>query len=54
MSTTTAVHLPRRTLALLQRVAVERANKRGGRPSVSSVLVELVERLRAELEREIK
>lgn len=50
--TTTAIHVPKATLALLRRVAVERANQHGGRPSVSAVLVELVDRHRAELERE--
>lgn len=51
--TTTAVHLPKATLALLRRVAVERANRHGGRPSVSAVLVALVEGQRAALEAEL-
>lgn len=51
-TTTTAVHLPRRTLALLRRVATERANRDGGRASVSAVIVGLVEAQREELERE--
>jgi hypothetical protein len=51
-SATTAVHLPREDIALLRRVAVERANRSGGRPSVSDVLRDLIERNRAELERE--
>jgi hypothetical protein len=51
--TTTAVHLPKATLSLLRRVAVARADNQGGRPSVSAVLVELVERARKELEQEI-
>lgn len=51
--TTTAVHIPRATLALLRRVAVERANRKGGRPSVSAVLVELVEGQRTALEAEL-
>ena len=50
---TTAVHIPKATLSLLRRVAVARADKHGGRPSVSGLLVDLVERARAELEREI-
>ena len=50
--TTTAVHIPREDLALLRRVAVERANRHGGRPSVSDVLRGLIERHRAELEQE--
>lgn len=49
---TTAIHIPREDLALLRRVAVERANRNGGRPSVSDVLRELIDRHRAELERE--
>lgn len=49
---TTAVYLPREDLALLRRVAVERANKIGGRLSVSDVLRGLVERHRRELEAE--
>jgi len=51
--TTTAIHVPKATLALLRRVAVERANLHGGRPSVSAVLADLVERNRADLEREV-
>ena len=50
--TTTAIHISTEDLALLRRVAVERANKRGGRLSVSDVLRELVERHRKELEAE--
>jgi hypothetical protein len=49
---TTAVHVPHRVLSLLRRVAVERANLHGGRPSVSAVLSDLVEQHRAELEKE--
>ncbi len=49
---TTAVHIPKATLSLLRRVAVARADKHGGRPSVSGVLVDLAERARAELEQE--
>jgi hypothetical protein len=51
--TTTAIHVPKAALALLRRVAVERANRHGGRPSVSAVIADLVERNRAELEREV-
>jgi hypothetical protein len=51
-SETTAVHLPREDLALLRRVAVERAIREGGRPSVSDVLRGLIEKHRAELEAE--
>lgn len=51
-SATTAVHIPKDQLALLRRVAVERANRDGGRPSVSNVLRDLIEANRAALERE--
>lgn len=51
-SATTAIHIPREDLALLRRVAVERANREGGRPSVSDVLRELIDKHRAELEAE--
>jgi hypothetical protein len=50
---TSAMHLPKTTLQLLRRVAVARAGKRGGRPSVSAVIVELVELHRADMETEI-
>jgi hypothetical protein len=51
---TSAVHIPKATLQLLRRVAVARAGQRGGRPSVSSVIVDLVEQHRAELSEELK
>ena len=41
---TTAIHIPRDVHDLLRRVAVERAVRAGGRPSVSAVLAELVHR----------
>ena len=50
---TTAVNLPRDNLLLLRRVAVERANKEGGRPSVSAILARLIESSRDELEAEL-
>lgn len=50
---TTAIHIPRETLALLRRAAVERANRGGGRPSVSALIVDLVESQRARLQAEI-
>jgi hypothetical protein len=50
---TTAIHLPADLLELLRIVAVKRA-RGGGRPSVSAVIVELVERCRAELEAEAR
>jgi predicted CopG family antitoxin len=37
---------------LLRRVSIERANRQGGRPSVSNILRELIEQHRAELEAE--
>jgi hypothetical protein len=51
--TTTAIHIPRRTLSLLRRVAVARADREGGRPSVSGVLAGLVEEAWAKLESEL-
>ena len=51
---TTAVNLPRDNLLLLRRVAVERANKEGGRPSVSAILARLIEKHRDELEAELR
>lgn len=50
---TTAVHITKRTLALLRRVAAERANRDGKRASVSALLVAIVEAQRDQLEREI-
>ena len=41
---TTAIHIPKDVHDLLRRVAVERAVRDGGRPSVSAVLAELVRR----------
>jgi len=50
----TAVNLPADTLELLRMVAVKRATTAGsGRPSVSAVLVDLVERHRHDLEAEL-
>jgi hypothetical protein len=49
---TSAMHLPKATLQLLRRVAVARAGRYGGRPSVSAVIVELVEKNREELQTE--
>ena len=51
--TTTAIHIPRDDLALLRRVAVERANRNGGRPSVSDLVRDLIEQHRVELEGEL-
>jgi len=50
---TTAVHLPKTTLQLLKLVAFHRAQKDGGRISVSKLLTDIVESHRKALEREI-
>lgn len=49
---TTAIHLPRDLWNLLRRVSFARAEKGGGRASVSAVLVQLVKESRDKLERE--
>ena len=51
---TTAIHIPRSTWSLLRAVAFRRAQDQGSRVSVSRLVSELVERHRAELEREIR
>jgi hypothetical protein len=53
-SITTAIHIPESTWKLLRAVAFHRAQDQGGRASVSKLIAELVERHRAELERETK
>jgi hypothetical protein len=50
---TTGFHLPKNLWELLNRVAFERARTKGGRASVSALLVELVERHKKELEKEL-
>ena len=50
---TTGINLPADVWELLNRVAFERAKKFGGRPSVSALLVDLVQRHRKELEKEL-
>jgi hypothetical protein len=50
---TTGINLPVEVWELLNRVAFERARRRGGRASVSALLVGLVQRHRRELEREL-
>jgi hypothetical protein len=50
---TTGINLPSDIWELLNRCAFERAKKYGGRPSVSALLVDLVQRHRKELEREL-
>ena len=51
---TTAVHLERKTLELLQDVASARQRMGGGRKSASSVIRDLIERHRDELVEEIR
>ena len=50
----TSIYLSASVLRLLRNVAASRAEKHGGRPSVSDVVRELIERHRKELEREAK
>ena len=50
---TTGINLPADIWELLNRVAFERAKKYGGRPSVSALLVDLVQRHWKELEKEV-
>jgi hypothetical protein len=50
---TTGFHLPKSLWELLNRVAFERARTKGGRASVSALLVELIEKHKKQLEREI-
>jgi hypothetical protein len=50
---TTGINLPADIWELLNRVAFERAKKYGGRPSVSALLVDLVQKHRKELEKEL-
>lgn len=52
--TTSTINLPREMLTLLRRVAVNRADTAGGRPSVSDVVREILERHRSELEDEAR
>jgi len=50
---TTGFHLPKNLWELLNRVAFERARTKGGRASVSALLVELVEKHQKQLDREL-
>jgi hypothetical protein len=50
---TTGINLPADTLDLLRRVAFERSRRYGGRGSVSALLVQLIERHKKELEKEL-
>ncbi len=49
---TTGINLPADVHALLRAVSLKRAKERGGRPSVSAVLVDLVRRSEKDLMRE--
>jgi hypothetical protein len=50
---TSGINLPVDVYELLNRVAFSRSLKHGGRPSVSALLVDLVQRHRKELEKEL-
>jgi hypothetical protein len=50
---TTAIHIPKETWELLRAVAFRRAQRTGGRASVSKLIVELVERCRSDLHKEL-
>lgn len=50
---TTAIHIPKRTLSLLRKVSIARADRNGGRPSVSALLADLAEEARERLEQEL-
>ena len=50
---TSGINLPVDIYELLNRVAFQRSLKRGGRPSVSGLIVDLVQRHRKELEKEL-
>lgn len=50
---TTGLHLPADLWELLNRVAFERSRTRGGRASVSALLVDMIELHRKELEKEL-
>jgi hypothetical protein len=50
---TTGINVPAATLTLLRRVAFERSLRSAGRASVSALIVELGDRHKKELEKEI-
>jgi len=50
---TTGLHLTADQWELLNRVAFERTRNKGGRASVSALLVNMIERHRKELEKEL-
>ena len=49
----TSIHIPRSLLRLLRMAAADRADRQGGRPSVSAVIVDVLERHRDEIEAEL-
>ncbi len=48
----TSIHIPKAMLTLLRIAAIKRAEREGGRPSVSNVICDLLERHRREIEKE--
>lgn len=48
----TSIHLPRDLLRLLRLASIDRADRHGGRPSVSDVIRDVLERHRGEIEDE--
>ena len=50
---TSGINLPVDVYELLNRVAFHRSLKKGGRPSVSGLILDLVQRHRRELEKEL-
>ena len=46
---TTSIHMPRSLLRELRMAAVDRADQEGGRPNVSALVVELLQRHRGEI-----
>lgn len=50
---TTAIHIPKETWTLLRAVAFRRAQRTGGRASVSKLIAEVIERCREDLEKEL-
>ena len=48
----TSIHIPKSMLTLLRIAAIKRAEREGGRPSVSNVIRDLLERHRREIEKE--
>ncbi len=49
----TSIHIPKNMLTLLRIAAIKRAERDGGRPSVSNVIRDLLERHRAEITKEV-